>query len=452
MSVTYQYQIELPVYKETDICIVGGGPGGIAAALAAARSGASVLLIEQRGYLGGMSTVSLVPCYTPYSDHEKAVVRGIGLEILNEMKNRMQPELQKEWKDKFDWVTIEPETLKVIFDEKMQEAGVDLLYHTFVSNVIMNGDSIEAVVTHNKSGSYAVKAKVFIDASGDADLVYHAGGSFHKGDEDGDLQPSTMCFVLNCLDKKKYDAFTALNGSIEKHIVKAREAGELKVLHDWAAIGFRNNATAGFNFGHVVGIDGTNTTALTNGNMKGRALVQHITDWLRKNIPGFENAEVAQTGEQIGIRETRRIVGEYVVTVDDFIACRSFPDDIARNAYYLDVHRSKPLDDGSYIEKVLLPPGKSHGIPYRSLIPLGLSNVLVAGRTISADRATQGSLRVMPTCFAFGEAAGIAASIFVSKDLKNTRNVDISLLQRKLIKAGAWLGEEVLTRYDMEFK
>lgn len=448
MTTHIPFSLQVPLLAQADVVVAGGGPAGVGAALAAARYGASVLLIEQRGYLGGMATVSLVPAYCPFSDKRKAVIRGIGMEILEELKSRMEPRLQEEWRERIDWVPIQVENLKKIMDEKMEEAGVSLLYHTFVSNVIKKEDRVEAIIIHNKSGTFAVKANFFIDATSDADIAFLAGGAFHKGGENGELQPATMCFVLTKLDRKAFMQYQDVHGSLDQAVMRAKQSGELKVLHNWALYAFHDDHTAGFNFGHVAGIDGTNAADLTRGAIAGRALVHHIVGWLRSAIPGFENAMIMQTGEQIGIRETRRIVGDCTVTIEDFMACRSFPDDISRNAYFIDVHLTQPLSDGkTYIDSVHLPPGQSHGIPYRALLPAGLANILVAGRSISTDRRTQGSARVMPNCFAIGEAAGTAAAILSGQGLRNTREIEMETLQRTLVKQGAWLGEAVNAKY-----
>ncbi|CAM3440039.1 FAD-dependent oxidoreductase [Paenibacillus lupini] len=436
---------EIPVCAEVDVMVAGGGPAGIGAALAAARNGASVLLIEQRGYLGGMATVSQVPAFCPYTDHIKPVIRGIGLEILNDMKSAMERTFQEEWQEKLDWVPIDAEVLKRLLDEKIAEAGVKVLYHTFVGNVLEQDGVIEAAIIHNKTGTQAVKASLFIDATSDADLTYLAGGQLKKGGNDGELQPGTMCFVLNNLDRQKFLSSTDIHGRDLKHAInKAKSEGRLKVARDWAGISWLNDHTAGFNFGHVFGIDGSNTDDLTRGAIEGRALVAHITEWLKETIPGFENAYLSLTGEQVGIRETRRIVGDYVITADDFLKCRSFPDDIARNAYFIDIHMANAA---SRMTMVHLPPGESHGIPYRSLLPIGIQNVIVAGRAISTDRATQGSTRVMPNCFAMGEAAGTAAAILAEQGSRETRGIDIAALQQRLVRHGAWLGEEINTLY-----
>lgn len=435
----------VPVYARTDVLVAGGGPAGIAAALAAARNGASVLLVEQRGYLGGMATVSQVPAFCPYSDHKKLVIRGIGLEILEEMKRRMEPEFLQLWQDKTDWVPIDAEVLKKLLDDKLKEAGVKLLYHTFAGDALSANGFVETVLIHNKTGTQAVQARMIIDATSDADIVYRAGGKFNKGGETGDLQPGTMCFVLSRLNRQRYAEYVKEHGpSLKKAINRAKAQGELRVVRDWAGISWVNDSTAGLNFGHVFGIDGANAEDLTRGAIEGRELVHHIVGWLAKTIPGFEQAYLVQTGDQIGIRETRRIVGDYVLTADDFRQCRTFHDDIARNAYFIDIHMAH---EAGGMTVVHLPPGASHGIPYRSLLPLDIHNVLVAGRAISTDRITQGSTRVMPNCFAMGEAAGTAAALLIKQGLSSTREVNMEILQKQLIGQGAWLGEALQARY-----
>ncbi|GIO37692.1 membrane protein [Paenibacillus antibioticophila] len=430
---------EIPVFSEVDVLVCGGGPAGIGAALAAARNGASVLLIEQRGYLGGMATVANVPAFCPYTDHEKPVIRGIGLEILEDMKGRMEVGFQEEWRGELDWVPIQAEVLKLLLDEKMQEAGVSLLFHTFIGDVIEQNGMVDAVIIHNKTGTQAVKAKIYIDATSDADLVYHAGGQLTQGGDEGELQPGTMCFMLHNLDRKRFLAHVDEYGVDLKHAInKAKSEGTLNVVRDWAGISWLNDQTAGFNFGHIFGIDGSKTEDLTHGAIAGRALVNHITEWLRTHIAGFEQAFLSLTGEQVGIRETRRIVGDYVLTSDDFQGCRSFPDDIARNAYFIDLHMANAQ---SGMTMVHLPPGQSHGIPYRSLLPVGIENVIVAGKCISTDRATQGATRVMPNCFAMGEAAGTAGAMVSKQGLNSSRSIDVKQLQAQLLRQGAWLGE-----------
>ncbi|WP_373230043.1 FAD-dependent oxidoreductase, partial [Cohnella sp.] len=198
-----------------------------------------------------------------------------------------------------------------------------------------------------------------------------------------------------------------------------------------------NDYLVGVNFGHVFGIDGTKAEDLTRGAIEGRRLAERQTQFFRDYVPGFENAHMVASGEQVGIRETRRIQGDYVLTGEDFMEARSFPDDIARNAYYIDIHLADSKGSMTFTH---LPPGQSHGVPYRVLLPLGIDNLWVPGRAASSDRVVQGSLRVMPNCFAMGQASGTAAALALSLS-GTSRDVSFPRLQQLLLEQGAWLGE-----------
>lgn len=193
----------------------------------------------------------------------------------------------------------------------------------------------------------------------------------------------------------------------------------------------------GVNFGHVFGVDGTKAEDLTRGAIEGRRTVLRQLEFFRKYVPGFEQAHLVASGEQLGIRETRRIQGDYTLTVDDFVAARSFPDDIARNAYYIDIHLATSKSDMTFNH---LPPGVSHGVPYRVMLPVGIRNLWVAGRSVSSDRAVQGSLRVMPNCFSMGQACGTAATLAL-RDGTDSRSISVPELQQRLLEQDVWLGE-----------
>lgn len=438
---------EVAVSREVDVLVVGGGPAGIAAAISAAKSGARTLLIEQRGFLGGMGTVALVPAFCPYSDGEKAVVRGIGLELLERMKAQAEPEFRERFGAELDWVPIDPEVLKRVYDEAVAESGAEVLLHTVASQTVMDeaGRWVEGVVVVNKSGRSVIKAKTVIDTTGDADLAALAGAPFHKGGEAGELQAATMCYLLANVDRRRFEHYLNESGDTEqihRAVQKAQAEGNLPPGRDSVSgLAWVADYLVGVNFGHVFGIDGTLAEDLTRGAQEGRRLVKLQLDFFRAYVPGFEQAHLVSTGEQIGIRETRRIVGDYVLTQEDFMKMASFTDDIARNAYFIDIHMARS-SGAMHIHH--LPPGQSHGVPYRCMLPLGLDNVWVAGRAASSDRVVQGSLRVMPNCFAMGQAAGLAASM-ASKAESGSRQVDIAELQRGLIREGAWLGEALST-------
>jgi hypothetical protein len=440
----------IPIIKQMDVVVIGGGAAGIASAMAAARNGAKTLLIEQRGYLGGMGTVSLVPAFCPFTDKEKPVVRGIGLELLEKMKLNCSADYQSRYQHSLDWVPIDPEVLKRVYDDTVLESGVELLYHTFVGQIVLDtaNHNVNTIVVLNKSGRSAIKAKYVIDATGDADIAALAGAPFQKGGVSGELQPATMCYLVSNVERKRFLDYlkeSGDSGQIPLAVEKAQEAGDLpEGRKKVSGFAWLSDNLVGVNFGHVFGIDGTNAEDLTRGAVEGRRLVKKQIDFLRSYVPGFEHAHLTATGEQIGIRETRRIVGDYTLTQEDFMSSRSFVDDIARNAYFIDVHLTTSSDKMNIYR---LPPGKSHGVPYRCLLPKGLDNVWVVGRSASADRIVQGSLRVMPNCFAMGQAAGTAAAL-ASKYSVNSRNVRMEELQKLLIAQGAWLGEELQSIRD----
>ncbi|GAA4831004.1 FAD-dependent oxidoreductase [Paenibacillus vulneris] len=431
----------LEVSYTPDVVVIGGGASGVAAAIAAARNGASTLLIEQRGYLGGMGTAALVPAFCPYTDGQKPVIRGIGLDLLEKMKIEAGEDFMSRYKDLLDWVPIDVETLKRVYDREVLASGAKILFHTVADQVLLEGDRISGLVISNKSGRSVVQAKLYIDASGDADLAALAGVPFQVGGDQGELQPGTMCYVVTGADRARFKQFleeTGERGQLERTVTEAQKNGDLpdgrKRISGMAWI---TDSIVGFNFGHIFGIDGTKAEDLTRAAIEGRQLIDTQIRFLRKYVPGFEHIHLVHSGDQVGIRETRRIQGDYTLVVEDFLSMRTFEDDIARNSYFIDIHLANA---SSTMTIKHLPKGESHGVPYRCMLPQGKSNLIVAGRSVSSDRPVQGSLRVMPNCFAMGEAAGIAAAMAASAGV-GFREVSIPELQRKLIEQGAYLGE-----------
>ncbi|TFE31523.1 FAD-dependent oxidoreductase [Cohnella luojiensis] len=433
----------IPVSRDVDVVVAGGGAAGIAAAISAAANGANTLLIEQRGFLGGMGTVALVPAFCPFTDKEKPIIRGIGLELMERMKQACNSDYRNNYENTLDWVPIDPEVLKRIYDNAVIESGVSLLFHTFVYDVLLSEDkrNIEGVIIVNKTGRSFVRCRYVIDASGDADIAALAGVPFQKGGEQGELQPGSMCYLLANVDKKRFERFlreSGDSGQLHRAVERAIADGSLpEGRKSVSGLAWVNDYLVGVNFGHVFGIDGTKAEDLTRGAIEGRALAERQTRFFREYVPGFENAHMVASGEQVGIRETRRIQGDYVLTGEDFMEARSFPDDIARNAYYIDIHLANSKGSMTFTH---LPPGQSHGVPYRVLLPLGIDNLWVPGRAASSDRAVQGSLRVMPNCFAMGQASGTAAALALSSTAKS-REIPIARLQQLLLEQGAWLGE-----------
>lgn len=439
----------LPVGGEYDVVVVGGGPAGTAAAVAAGRANARTLLVERFGFLGGSGTAALVPAFCPYTDRKQIISRGFALAVLEQMKAAM-PHVPA---DSYDWVPIDPEALKVVLDRQVGAAGVDVLFLTHFIDIVPADDAgrVSGVILHNKSGLQRFAAGVVVDATGDADVAVAAGARYEQGDQDtGALQPCTMCFVCAGVDNAKLQPWLWANNAenllLKPAIAAAKAAGDLDILEDAANVAYQSPSTIGFNFSHVFDVDATDGRALSQAHIRGRALVQHLMRFVRKYLPGCEQALLVSSGVQIGVRESRRIVGDCVLTLDDYLARRSFPDEIARNAYYIDLHLSRAewernagraIDWEAQIHQYA--PGESHGIPYRCLTPAGIGNLLVAGRCISTDRATQGSTRVMPTCMTVGEAAGYAAAWAALRQGGDVRGIDVDALRAHLRTQGAYL-------------
>ena len=436
---------EIPLDDSWDVIVVGGGPAGCTAATAAARDWAKTLLVEATGALGGMGTMGLVPAWCPFSDREKIIYRGLAERVLTETRAGM-PHLSE--KD-IDWVPIDRERLKRVYDDMVTEAGVVVRFGTMLAAVETDGESgVDALIVTNKSGLAAQKAKVYIDCTGDADLATWAGAETVKGSDTGDLQPATHCFILTNVDMYAYTTTSNPHrrtpGAL---IVEMARDEKYPLIRDT----FLNNCltgpgTVGFNAGHLWDVDNTETASMSKAMMTGRKLAAQIRDALAEYDPrAYANAFLVATGALMGIRETRRIVGDYVLTIDDYLARRSFPDEICRNSYPVDVHHSVDEIEANIRGEVHgmgryehYGPGESHGVPYRCLIPKELKNVLVAGRSISTDRDVQGSTRVMPVCLAMGEAAGAAAAMSVTAK-GDVRAVDVDKLRTRLRKAGAYL-------------
>lgn len=433
-----------------DVIVIGGGPSGCTAAAAAARQGARTLLIEGMGALGGMGTSALVPAWCPFSDKNQIIYRGLAERVLNASK-KSTPHVPKE---QLDWVPISAEHLKQIYDELVLEYGAKILFHTTLASVEMraNGE-VDTLIVANKAGLSALRAKVYIDCTGDADLCFMAGAQTIKGDGNGGpLMPATHCFVLTNVDDYAYRHGENLHPNNKNSPIYAiRASGRYPLIPDaHLCSNIVGPGAIGFNAGHVFDFDNTDPWSISRGLTQGRKLAQAYRDALAEFVPAaFGNAYLALTGAMMGVRETRRVIGDYVLTFEDYMARRSFDDEICRNSYYIDVHRkleeaSKTFQQREESEKKTnfrYGPGESHGIPYRCLTPHGLRNVLVAGRCVSTEQIVQGSVRVMPTCLAMGEAAGVAAALAASASLPDVHTVDTAHLRTLLRGYGAHLPE-----------
>ncbi len=436
---------EIGLDDSWEVIVLGGGPAGCTAAAAAAREGAKTLLVEATGALGGMGTSGLVPAWCPFSDKEKIIYRGLAEKVFAACKQGM-PHVDSQ---RLDWVAIDPELLKRIYDELVTEAGAEVLFHTMLAAVESDeAGKVTAVILCNKSGLSAYRAGIYVDCTGDADLAVWAGAECETGDETGAMQPATHCFILANVNDYAYRHGVQFQrsrpGSPAAAIAADAKYPLIRDSHSCNSM--IGPGCVGFNAGHLWDVDNTDPASVSGALMAGRKKAAQFRDALAEYMPAaFGGAFLVATAALMGIRETRRVVGDYVLTLEDYLARRSFPDEICRNSYYLDVHMS-PDEAGQYAEGAFdmekrdlrYATGESHGIPYRCLIPKKLDNVLVAGRSISTDRRVQGSTRVMPVCLAMGEAAGTAAAMAAAAGA-DVRAVDTDRLRARLRERGAYL-------------
>ncbi|MCB7317863.1 FAD-dependent oxidoreductase [Lacrimispora sp. 210928-DFI.3.58] len=435
--------------KKYDVIVAGGGPAGVAAAIASARNGARTLLVERDGYLGGMATGASIPAFCTYTDGVETIIRGIGLEILEELK-------QHSWKspfydrkpgrlEEYDWLPIDSESLKLILDRLVTASGCDILFHTVLIDCNVENHKVKELLVHNKSGLQYLSASCVVDCTGDADLSAMAGCEMEYGDENDQVQGGTLCFKVANFDTDRFLEYaekTGENGNLMKAVERAKEngdfpAGEVKV----AGISLPARGMASFNFGHVFDWNPINGESITKAEIESRQKLPMLMNFIRSYVPGAEQAVLALSGPNIGVRESRRLRGRYILTGEDYMRRADFEDSIAYYSYPIDIHASNGADaeaaETGY-QKNRYAPGESYGIPFRCLLPQTIDNLLVAGRTVSCDRMMQASLRVMPACFAMGQAAGTAAAMAAEQGICMSE-LDTDALRMRLFRQGAYL-------------
>ncbi len=445
----------LPLDDSWDVIVIGGGPAGSCAAAAAAREGAKTLLIERAGALGGMGTLGLVPWVCGYVDGEKVIARGLAERIRQGLIHGM-PHVDMTHTTWFP--PIDPELLKRIYDDLVIEAGAEVLFHSQLCSVEAEDGRVHTLLVANKAGLTAYRANVYVDCTGDGDLAAWAGATFEKGDEDGNLMPATACFVLTNVEPYPctHTAQRAPGSPPSLHfpdpespIHAAMASGRYPLIPDKHSCSKHIGPKAyGYNFGHVYDVDNTDPFNVSRAMVCGRRQAAQYLQAFTDLHPSFKEAFLATTGASLGIRETRRILGDYTLTVDDYLARRSFSDEICRNAYPIDIHSTKPGSNTLTPAEMLLRiehesrqlgKGESFGVPYRCLTPRGLDNVLVAGRCISTDRTVNGSTRIMACAMTMGEAAGLAAALTATASQSDVHAVNTDTLRTRLRQHGAYL-------------
>jgi hypothetical protein len=394
-----------------DVLVAGGGPAGVSAAIAAARCGASVLLLERYGFLGGMGTAALVSPFMAYETEGVVLTRGIFKEVTARMA-AMGGFCE-------DSKAFDAEALKFVLNEMCMENGVNIRFHVFAYGVKRRTSQLEAVEYLGKGGRHISAASVFIDATGDADIVALCGCDIWMGrNSDGRCQPSTLMFRVGGVALPEGTRGVEFAVPVEERLPQGR------VLY----FSLPHSGEAMLNMTRVTDFNPLDTDDLTRAEIEARRQVYPIIRYMREKVPGFQNAYLLETAPQIGIRESRRVVGEYLLDREHIFSYRKSADDIAYGMYKIDIHN--PAGQGTEIRE--LAPGQYYGIPYRCLIPRGMKNLLAAGRCISATHEGLSSTRIMPVCYALGEAAGVAAALAAAGHGGQVRLVDPQQIRNRL--------------------
>lgn len=423
---------EIPVRRDVDVFVAGGGPAGVAAAVTAARAGAETFIIDGGSSFGGMGTLGLVPAFMPLGDGERLLTGKIGEEVVRRMLSPDGTYMEDMPLDTRCEYSINAEKLKRVYDEMVVGSGAAFSFNTHLVDVVCRDGRVDAVVLWAKGGFYAVRSKVYIDATGDGDLCALAGAEYEKGDENGCCMPGTLCTFWGGVDWPEViaDGMRWGNGVFVEQAYK--DGVFTHCDKHYSGVWPQERGFVGGNLGHAFGLDSTDELSVTAALVEGRKKALEYQRYYREYLKGgFKEMSLVSTAPAMGVRESRRIIGDYVLKVEDYFARTSFDDEIGRNNYYIDIHIMKSGDDGemerfaAQSRSSRMGKGESYGIPYRALIPRKLENVLVAGRCISCDRPVQASIRVMPCCFTTGQAAGAAAA-FAARDDVPVRGVDVS--------------------------
>lgn len=446
------------VVASADVLVVGGGPAGIAAAIGAADAGARVVLAERHGYFGGCATDALVmPLMSYHTQHPAPRVAGAetlfptdhgrsGGPAIGGVLTRFVERLVARGgavppsEDTGYVVPFDPEVFKTVAMELLDEAGVEYLLHSLASGVL-GASEVEGAIFETKSGPVALMADVTVDCTGDADIAAFAGAQYVFGREsDGASEPLTLMFRMVGFDRDRFMAYVRAHPEewygvhgLWELVREARLRGDLDLQReDILLFGTPHDGEVVVNSTRVTDASGTSVCDLTHAEGEGRRQMTMIAAFLRKYVPGFQDAYVVQSGSVIGVRGTRRIIGDYTLTAEDILEARRHHDVIARGSYPIDIHN--PEGPGTLMRR--LPPGETYDIPLRCLLPSGIENLCVAGKSISATYEAHSSSRAAPICFATGHAAGVCAAL-AAKARLSPHAIDVRGVQHELLRQGA---------------
>ncbi len=435
---------ETPIRGECDVVVLGGGPAGIAAAVAAARKGNSTLLVERYGFLGGAGTIAGVSNFCGlhakiHGVEHRQVVRGIVDDLLARLRRfEGLAAVHPAYGGKIMAQAYDTAAFKLAADDLLQSAAVKILFHALAVGVAMRSDStIDALLIESKSGREAIRARIFIDCSGDADLACWAGAPFEQSNRPGATYYTSHMFRMSDVDPK---LATGASRLIPQLMAEAESRGEQcfprkgaivsPITHEseWYVNATQTRKPDGR------ALDATNVDDLSYGEIEGRRQIWQVFDFIHKHVPGFERAYIVDIPPQIGVRETRRIVGQYQLCVDDVMNCVDFPDVIGVNGWPVEAHVA-----GDVIVRFPTIAGARgfHQLPFRMIVPQRIENLYVAGRCASMTHEGQSSARVSGPCYVMGQAAGTAADLALRSGV-SCQSVDVTVLQRQLSTDGVY--------------